>query len=85
MNRDSGTCRGRRRISGGRGQVRAVLYMAAVTAARCNPAIRPFYQRLRAVGKTVKVALTACMRKMLTILNAIMKHKVPWHDVLLQT
>jgi transposase len=82
LNHESGTWRGRRRIGGGRGHVRAMLYMAAVTAVRCNPAIRPFYQRLRAAGKTVKVALTACMRKMLTILNAIMKHKVPWHGVL---
>lgn len=85
LNRDSGAWRGKRRIGGGRGQVRAVLYMAAVTAARCNPVIRAFYQRLRAAGKTVKVALTACMRKVLTILNAIMKHKTPWQCELQQT
>ncbi|WHZ25429.1 MAG: Mobile element protein [Nitrospira sp.] len=78
LNRDSGTWRGTRRIGGGRGPVRAVLYMAAVTAARCNPVIRAFYQRLRAAGKTVKVALTACMRKLLTILNAMIKHHTPW-------
>jgi transposase len=78
LNRDSGTWRGKRRISGGRGHVRAVLYMAAVTAARCNPVVRPFYQRLRVAGKTVKVALTACMRKLLTILNAMIKHNNPW-------
>lgn len=78
LNRDSGAWRGKRRIEGGRGHVRAVLYMAAVTAARCNPVIRSFYQRLRAAGKTVKVALTACMRKLLTILNAMIKHKNPW-------
>lgn len=82
LNRESGTWLGRRRIGGGRGHVRAVLYMAAVTAVRWNPAIRPFYQRLRAAGKTVKVALTACMRKRLTIVNAIMKHRTPWHGVL---
>ena len=85
LNRDSGAWRGTRRIEGGRGHVRAVLYMAAVTAARCNPVIRAFYQRLRAAGKTVKVALTACMRKVLTILNAIMKHKTPWQCALQQT
>lgn len=82
LNRDSGTWRGKRRIGGGRGHVRAVLYMAAVTAARCNASIRAFYQRLRATGKTVKVALTACMRKVLTILNAIIKHRVPWDGAL---
>jgi transposase len=82
LNRDSGTWRGKRCIGGGRGHIRAVLYMAAVTAARCNPWIRAFYQRLRATGKTVKVALTACMRKMLTILNAIMKHRESWNGAL---
>ena len=82
LNRDSGTGRGKRCIGGGRGHIRAVLYMAAVTAARCNPWIRAFYQRLRATGKTVKVALTACMRKMLTILNAIMKHRESWNGAL---
>jgi transposase len=85
LNRDSGAWRGKRRIEGGRGHVRAVLYMAAVTAARCNPVVQGFYQRLRAAGKTAKVALTACMRKVLTILNAIMKHKTPWQCVLQQT
>ena len=78
LNRDSGTWRGTRRIGGGRGHVRAVLSMAAVTAARCNPVSRAVYQRLRTAGKTVKVALTACMRKLLTILNAMIKHNTPW-------
>ena len=82
LNRDSGMWRGQRHIGGGRGQIRAVLYMAAVTAVRWNPHIRGFYERLRTAGKTVKVALTACMRKMLTILNAIMKHRVPWNGAL---
>jgi transposase len=82
LTRESGTWQGRRRIGGGRGQVRAVLSRAAVTAARCHPAIRPFDQRLRAAGKTVTVALTACIRNMLTILNAIMKHRRPWHRAL---
>ena len=78
FNRDSGQCRGRRTIFGGRAGVRAVLYMAAVTASRCNPVIKAFYQRLRAAGKPAKVALTACMRKLLTILNAMLKTKTPW-------
>jgi transposase len=78
FNRDSGQCRGRRMIFGGRAGVRAVLFMATVTASRCNPVIKTFYQRLRAAGKPAKVALTACMRKLLTILNAILKAKTPW-------
>jgi transposase len=78
FNRDSGQCRGRRMIFGGRAGVRAVLYMATVTASRCNPVIKAFYQRLRAAGKPAKVALTACMRKLLTILNAMLKTKTPW-------
>lgn len=78
FNRDSGQSRGRRMIFGGRAGVRAVLYMATVTASRCNPVIKAFYQRLRAAGKPAKVALTACMRKLLTILNAILKTKTPW-------
>ena len=77
-NRDSGQCRGRRMIFGGRAGVRAVLYMAVVAASRCNPVIKAFYQRLRAAGKPAKVALTACMRKLLTILNAMLKTKTPW-------
>ncbi len=78
FNRDSGQCRGRRMIFGGRAGVRAVLYMATVAASRCNPVIKTFYQRLRAAGKPAKVALTACMRKLLTILNAMLKAKTPW-------
>lgn len=76
--RDSGQHRGRRSIAGGRAQVRSVLYMAAVTAARSNPVIRAFYQRLRAAGKPAKVALVACMRKMLTILNAMLRTQTRW-------
>ena len=72
MNRDSGAMRGRRSVSGGRGRVRAVLYMGALVASRHNPVIRSFYQRLPAAGKTKKLALTACMRKLLTILNSVM-------------
>lgn len=78
FNRDSGQGRGRRMIFGGRAGVRAVLYMATVAASRCNPVIKAFYQRLRAAGKPAKVALTACMRKLLTILNAMLKTKTPW-------
>jgi transposase len=78
LNRDSGTLRGKRLVYGGRAPVRAVLYMAALVASKCNPVIRTFYQRLRAAGKPAKVALTACMRKLLTILNAIARSERPW-------
>ncbi|MFO7546378.1 MAG: IS110 family transposase [Trueperaceae bacterium] len=78
MNRDSGRKRGKRRTNGGRSSVRKVLYMAALTATRCNPVIRAFYQRLTRAGKLAKVALTACMRKLLLILNAIMKTGRSW-------
>ena len=71
-NRDSGAWRGRRSVWGGRREVRAVLYMATLVATRFNPVIRDFYQRLVAEGKPKKVALTACMRKLLTILNAML-------------
>jgi transposase len=78
LNRDSGTLRGKRTVWGGRGQVRAALYMAALVATRFNPAIREYYARLCSAGKPKKVALTACMRKLLVILNAILKHRIPW-------
>jgi transposase len=78
LNRDSGTVRGKRLVYGGRAPVRAVLYMAALVASRRNPVIRAFYERLRAAGKPAKVALTACMRKLLTILNAIARDGRPW-------
>ena len=78
LNRDSGTWRGKRTVWGGRAQVRAILYMSALTATRFNPVIRVFYQRLGAAGKAKKVALTACMRKLLIILNAMMKHRTRW-------
>jgi len=82
LNRDSGTLRGRRTVWGGRAQVRAVLYMGAIVAARFNPVMRTFYQRLCAAGKAKKVALTACMRKLLLILNAMLKHRTPWRTEL---
>jgi transposase len=76
--RDSGTLRGRRSIVGGRGPVRAVLYMAALSARRYNPVLRAFYERLIAAGKVPKVALTAVMRKLLTIVNAMLRDQRPW-------
>jgi transposase len=78
FNRDSGVMRGRRSIYGGRSQVRTVLYMAATTAIRSNPVIRAFYERLKSRGKPHKVAMVACMRKMLTILNAMVRESTPW-------
>jgi transposase len=80
LNRDSGTLRGRRMVWGGRAHVRTALYMATLSAIRFNPVIRAFYQRLRQAGKPAKVALTACMRKLLTILNAMLKHMTPWRE-----
>ena len=77
LNRDSGTLRGRRTVWGGRARVRAVLYLAALVATRHNPVLRAFYDRLRAAGKPPKVALTACMHKLLLILNALLKHRTP--------
>ena len=78
LNRDSGTQRGRRCIWGGRAHVRAVLYMSALVAARYNPMIRAFHQRLVAAGKLPKVAIVACMHKLLSILNAMIRSKSPW-------
>lgn len=78
FNRDSGVMRGRRSIYGGRSQVRTLLYMAATTAIRSNPVIRAFYERLKSRGKPHKVAMVACMRKMLTILNAMVRQSTPW-------
>ena len=78
MNRDSGKLRGKRRIKGGRYSVRAVLYMATLSATQCNPMIRAFYQHLVAQGKHKIVALTACMRKFITMLNAMVRDKCEW-------
>jgi transposase len=78
LNCDSGTLRGRRTIWGGRAHVRTVLYMGTLVATRYNPRIKAFYERLLAAGKVKKVALTACMHKFLTILNAMLKHRTPW-------
>jgi transposase len=78
INRDSGTMRGRRAIAGGRASVRATLFMATLVASRANPVIAAYYNKLRAAGKTGKQALTACMRKLIVILNAILRDQKPW-------
>lgn len=78
LNRDSGQMRGQRGIWGGRAEVRRTLYMATVSAVRCNSVLKEFYERLLAAGKKKKVALVACMRKLLTILNAIARHGGTW-------
>lgn len=85
FNCDSGTMRGTRHIWGGRASVRAVLYMATISAIRCNPDIRAFHTRLRAAGKKPKVAITACMRKLLTILNAMVRSSTPWQPHVVAT
>ena len=79
FNNDSGFRKGRRRVKGGRSSVRTVLYMATISATRFNPVIKSFYERLLKVGKLKKVAIVACMRKLLTILNAMLRDKKPWH------
>ena len=78
LNGDSGTLRGRRIIWGGRAHVRTVWYMGTLVATRFNPQSQAFYQRLLAAGKLKKVALTACMHKLLTMLNAMLKHRTSW-------
>jgi len=78
INRDSGTLRGRRTIAGGRSTVRAAVYMATLVGSRANPVIAAYYAKLRAAGKTAKQALTACMRKLIVILNAILRDRKPW-------
>lgn len=85
FNCDSGQHRGQRHIWGGRASVRTALYMAAVSATRCNPVLAPFYRRLRTAGKPAKVALVATMRKLLTILNAMMKHQARWNSEVAST
>lgn len=80
INCDSGRSRGRRVIAGGRATVRTALYMAALVATRCNPVIAAYYRQLRTKGKPAKVALVACMRKLIVILNAILRDKTPWQN-----
>ena len=78
INRDSGRVRGKRRIQGGRAAIRSVLYMATLSALQCNQVIKAFYRKLVAQGKHRKVAITACMRKFITILNTMVKNKTEW-------
>jgi len=85
LNRDSGTQRGRRCVWGGRALVRQVLYMATLSGVRHNPVLKAFYTRLRQAGKKPKVALVACMRKLLTILNAMLRDQTPWNESHAQT
>jgi transposase len=80
FNQDSGGLRGQRRIEGGRGRLRRVLYVATLAAVRCNPLLKPFFQRLRAAGKPHKVALVATMRRLLLILNAMLKTSTAWRS-----
>jgi len=84
INRDSGRSQGKRTIRGGRSYLRRLLYIAAVVACRCNPAIQAFYQRLLAAGKPKKLALVACARKLVIILNAMVKNQQPWNQFLTQ-
>ena len=83
LNRDSGTMRGKRTVWGGRAKLRAVLYMAALVATKCNPVIAAFYRRLLDAGKVKKAALVACMRKLLTIINAMMRTMTVWNPELI--
>ena len=85
MNCDSGRYRGQRHIQGGRAPLRCALYMATLTAIRFNPTIAAFYQRLIAAGKLFKVAMTACMRKLLVHLNAMLRDRTPWQEKTPQT
>lgn len=82
LNRDSGFARGQRIIWGGRARVRSALYMSTLSAVRYNPVLRAFWIRLRERGKPKKVALVACMHKLLTLLNAMLKHQTPWQPAL---
>jgi transposase len=79
MANDSGQYRGKRFIWGGRAEVRAVLYMATISAMRCNAPIKAFAERLKKAGKPPKVVIVACMRKLLTVMNSMLKNNVPWN------
>jgi len=85
LNRDSGTLRGHQSTWGGRASVRCALYMATLSALRWNPDIRAFYQRLRAAGKPFKLAMTAAMRKLLLLLNSVLRRGTPWRPSSPQT
>jgi transposase len=78
MSKESGSYKGKRQIRGGRHQVRTVLFMAIMSAIQCNGVIKNYYERLKITGKTPKVALIACMRKLITILNTMVKNNTHW-------
>lgn len=80
INRDSGKLNGKRRIRGGRHRVRTVMFMAMLSSIQCNPVFKRFYERLKAQGKIPKVALIACMRKMIVVLNTMVKNQEPWRE-----
>ncbi|WP_268870405.1 transposase [Halopseudomonas pelagia] len=80
INRDSGKLTGKRRIRGGRHRVRTVMFMAMLSAIQCNPVFKQFYERLKAQGKLPKVALIACMCKMIVMLNTMVKNQEPWRE-----
>jgi len=82
INRDSGSYQGQRRIRGGRAQIRTVMYMAMMSAMQCNPVFKATYQRLLAAGKAKKTAIIACVRKMVVILNAMLRDGVPWNPAM---
>ncbi len=85
FNNDSGQFRGKRSAWGGRAAVRTVLYMSSLAAVRCNPAIRAFHERLVQSGKPFKVAMVACMRKLLLVMRAVIKSETPWRDTICET
>jgi transposase len=80
INRDSGKLNGKRRIRGGRHRVRTVMFMAMLSSIQCNPVFKRFYEHLKAQGKLPKVALIACMRKMIVVLNTMVKNQEPWRE-----
>ncbi|MBQ0832720.1 transposase [Marinobacter sp.] len=80
INRDSGKLNGKRRIRGGRHRVRTVMFMAMLSSIQCNPVFKRFYEHLKAQGKIPKVALIACMRKMIVVLNTMVKNQEPWRE-----
>jgi transposase len=84
FNRDSGLMNGKRVVWGGRGTIRRTLYMATLAARRCNPVIKAFFERLIEAGKPFKVAMIACMRKLLTILNALLIHQTAWDPKIME-
>lgn len=80
INRDSGKLNGKRRIRGGRPRVRTVMFMAMLSSIQCNPVFKQFYERLKAQGKVPKVAIVACMRKLIVVLNTMLKNQEPWRE-----